>query len=134
MTGCERSSGVKLARRRHGGAHTPCIATRGMLKRNTGYGTIMAAWGERIGDIWGERTPFGAGSEWPERVDWNIAVPEGEVESWKPSACVLCSNGCGLEIAVKDGRIVGVRGRADDPGISNRRNRDGGLNRRKLAR
>ena len=30
------------------------------------------------------------------------------------SACVLCSNGCGLDIGVKDGRIVGVRGRAVD--------------------
>jgi anaerobic selenocysteine-containing dehydrogenase len=27
---------------------------------------------------------------------------------------VLCTNGCGLDIGVKDGRIVGVRGRADD--------------------
>jgi ferredoxin-nitrate reductase len=39
--------------------------------------------------------------------------PEG-VDRWVGSACVLCSNGCGLEIAVKDGRMVGVRGRADD--------------------
>jgi ferredoxin-nitrate reductase len=30
------------------------------------------------------------------------------------SACVLCSNGCGLDIAVRDGRIVGVRGRDQD--------------------
>lgn len=29
-------------------------------------------------------------------------------------ACVLCSNGCGCDITVKDGRIVGVRGRAED--------------------
>jgi anaerobic selenocysteine-containing dehydrogenase len=27
---------------------------------------------------------------------------------------VLCSNGCGLDIAVQDGRMVGVRGRAED--------------------
>jgi anaerobic selenocysteine-containing dehydrogenase len=27
---------------------------------------------------------------------------------------VLCSNGCGLDIAVRDGRMVGVRGRAGD--------------------
>ena len=26
----------------------------------------------------------------------------------------LCSNGCGMDIGVKDGRIVGVRGRAVD--------------------
>jgi anaerobic selenocysteine-containing dehydrogenase len=30
------------------------------------------------------------------------------------SACVLCSNGCALDIGVKDGRIVGVRGRSID--------------------
>ena len=30
------------------------------------------------------------------------------------SACLLCSNGCGMDIAVKDGRMVGVRGRATD--------------------
>ena len=30
------------------------------------------------------------------------------------SAAVLHSNGDGLDIAVKDGRIVGVRGRAED--------------------
>jgi anaerobic selenocysteine-containing dehydrogenase len=27
---------------------------------------------------------------------------------------VLCTNGCGLDIGVRDGRIVGVRGRSDD--------------------
>jgi anaerobic selenocysteine-containing dehydrogenase len=30
------------------------------------------------------------------------------------SACVRCSNGCGLDIAVAGGRMVGVRGRAGD--------------------
>ena len=30
------------------------------------------------------------------------------------SASVVCSNGCGLDIGVRDGRIVGVRGRAVD--------------------
>ncbi|MFL6043305.1 MAG: molybdopterin oxidoreductase family protein [Gaiellales bacterium] len=68
----------------------------------------------RIDDIWGDRTPFGVGSAWPERVDAHIVVPVDDVESWRRSACVLCSNGCGLELAVKDGRMVGVRGRADD--------------------
>ena len=29
-------------------------------------------------------------------------------------ACLLCSNGCGLDIAVKDGRMVGVRGLVED--------------------
>jgi ferredoxin-nitrate reductase len=68
----------------------------------------------RITNIWGERTPHAAGSDWPVRVDSMLAVAEDEVDSWHPSACVLCSNGCGLEIAVKDGRMVGVRGRAED--------------------
>lgn len=35
-------------------------------------------------------------------------------ERWVPSACVLCSYGCGIDIGVKDGRIVGVRGRESD--------------------
>jgi anaerobic selenocysteine-containing dehydrogenase len=37
-----------------------------------------------------------------------------EAERWVQSACVLCSNGCGVDIGLKNGRIVGVRGRAID--------------------
>jgi ferredoxin-nitrate reductase len=71
---------------------------------------------QRIDDIWGSRTPFGSGAAWPVRVDQHLVagVTEAEVDRWVRSACVLCSFGCGLEIAVKDERIVGVRGRADD--------------------
>ncbi|WP_053736829.1 molybdopterin oxidoreductase family protein [Nocardia sp. NRRL S-836] len=71
----------------------------------------------RIADVWGPRTPHGRGSDWPARVDLELAdgVTESDVDRWVPSACVLCSNGCGCDIAVKDGRMVGVRGRADDP-------------------
>jgi ferredoxin-nitrate reductase len=65
----------------------------------------------RITDVWGERTPFGVESEWPERVDEHT---ETAPERWVQSACVLCSNGCALDIGVADGRIVGVRGRAVD--------------------
>jgi anaerobic selenocysteine-containing dehydrogenase len=36
------------------------------------------------------------------------------VDRWVQSACVLCSNGCGCDIAVKDGKMVGIRGRAAD--------------------
>ena len=70
---------------------------------------------DRIADIWGSRTPHPAGSAWPVRVDRFLeqGVPEGEVE-WTRSACVLCSNGCGMDIGVHAGRIVGVRGRAGD--------------------
>lgn len=39
---------------------------------------------------------------------------ENEVDRWVGSASLLHSNGDVLDIAVKDGRIVGVRGRAVD--------------------
>src|SRR3954466_476387 len=70
----------------------------------------------RIADIWGTRTPFGQGEEWPSRVDTVLAdgFSEDDVERWVQSACVLCSNGCALDIAVAKGRIVGVRGREVD--------------------
>ena len=64
---------------------------------------------DSIADIWGERTPYHG--EWPVRVDEHITA---EPDRWVYSTCVLCSNGCGLEIGVKDKRIVGVRGRATD--------------------
>lgn len=48
------------------------------------------------------------------RSDINLGI-QGEPDAWVHSACILCSNGCGLDIAVKDGRIVGVRGAADHP-------------------
>src|SRR3954466_8064099 len=64
-----------------------------------------------ISDFWGERTPFRGQVEWPERVDYLVIE---DPERWVQSACVLCSNGCGVDIGVKQGRIVGVRGRAVD--------------------
>lgn len=45
------------------------------------------------------------------RTDINLAII-GEPDAWVHSACIRCSNGCRLDIAVKDGRIVGVRGSA----------------------
>ena len=71
---------------------------------------------DRITDVWGERTPFGGTGEWPVRVDEFLVkgVTEAHVERWVQSACVLCSNGCALDIAVAGGRIVGVRGRDVD--------------------
>ncbi len=70
---------------------------------------------DRIADIWGARTPHGPGTRWPARVDQFLTagVDESAV-TWRQSACVMCSNGCGMDVAVLDGRIVGVRGRADD--------------------
>jgi len=71
---------------------------------------------DRIADIWGERTPHAKGTVWPARVDLHLdeGLGEGDVDRWVQSACVLCSNGCGCDIAVKDGGMVGVRGRATD--------------------
>src|SRR5881394_3449390 len=69
----------------------------------------------RTVDVWGPRTAYGPGERWPARRDQHLAegVDPAEV-TWHQSACVLCSNGCGLDIGVSQGRIVGVRGRADD--------------------
>ncbi len=70
---------------------------------------------DRIQDVWGPRTPHSPGESWPARVERYLdeGVSESEVE-WHQSACVLCSNGCGIDIAVQDGRMVGVRGREQD--------------------
>src|SRR4051794_9541976 len=64
-----------------------------------------------VQDVWGDRTPFVGAEQWPERVDHRVTE---EPDRWVQSACVLCSNGCGVDIGVKDNRIVGVRGRASD--------------------
>ena len=71
---------------------------------------------QRIADPWGPRTPYGGGEAWPARVDMRLedGIAESDVDRWVPSASVLHSNGDAMDIAVKDGRIVGVRGRADD--------------------
>jgi ferredoxin-nitrate reductase len=72
------------------------------------YPTMMTT-RDSVTDIWGDRTPYRG--DWPTRVDQNLqAVPD----HWVQSACVLCSNGCGLDIGVKNGKIVGVRGRESD--------------------
>ncbi|WP_336660883.1 molybdopterin oxidoreductase family protein [Leucobacter sp. USHLN153] len=71
---------------------------------------------DRIADIWGTRTPYARDERWPVRVDQVLAegLADADVDRWVQSACVLCSNGCGIDIAVKDDRMVGVRGRATD--------------------
>ncbi len=71
---------------------------------------------DRIADIWGDRTPYAPGAVWPDRVDLHLedGVQPEDVDRWVRGACLLCSNGCGLEVAVAGGRIVGVRGRAED--------------------
>jgi len=71
---------------------------------------------DRIAEPWGTRTPYGPGEGWPVRVDAHLADGLGpdDVDEWHRSASILHSNGDALDIAVKDGRIVGVRGRAED--------------------
>ena len=66
---------------------------------------------DRVANPWGERQPNALGGDWSERVDEFL---EAEPERWVQSACVLCSNGCALDIGVAGGRIVGVRGRDVD--------------------
>jgi anaerobic selenocysteine-containing dehydrogenase len=71
---------------------------------------------DRIADPWGVRTPYSPGQPWPQRVDQFLEdglAPE-QVEAWVQSAAVLHSNGDGLDIGVREGRIVGVRGRSVD--------------------
>lgn len=71
---------------------------------------------DRVAHPWGERTPYGPGQHWPVRVDTHLAagVTEADVDRWVQTASILHSNGDGLDIAVKDDRICGVRGRAED--------------------
>jgi ferredoxin-nitrate reductase len=71
---------------------------------------------DRIENPWGERTPFGRGQPWPQRIDSLLAdgIREEDVDRWAQTASLLHSNGDAMDIAVRDGRIVGVRGRADD--------------------
>src|SRR3954447_15311411 len=71
---------------------------------------------DRIKQPWGTRTPYGPGEDWPVRVDEHYAagVAPEQVERWVPAASLLHSNGDAMDIAVLDGRIVGVRGKAGD--------------------
>src|SRR5947199_4408898 len=85
------------------------VAFTGGLARIIGVRSMRGE--ERTAEVWGERTPFASGGAWPARVDEYVTE---EPERWVQSACVLCSNGCGLDVGVRGGRIVGVRGRAED--------------------
>jgi anaerobic selenocysteine-containing dehydrogenase len=81
-----------------------------------GPGTSAVMDDDRIADPWGARTPYRAGQAWPARVDEQLAdgVRAQDVQGWVQSASLLHSNGDAMDIAVKDGRIVGVRGREVD--------------------
>ncbi|WP_030464387.1 molybdopterin oxidoreductase family protein, partial [Kitasatospora sp. NRRL B-11411] len=67
---------------------------------------------DRIAEPWGDRTPYAPGQPWPVRRD--SCLTAAEVDRWVPAASLLHSNGDAMDVAVRDGRIVGVRGRADD--------------------
>ncbi|MGY1771324.1 molybdopterin oxidoreductase family protein [Blastococcus sp. SYSU D00813] len=71
---------------------------------------------DRIAEPWGTRTPYGPGETWPTRVDSYLDgdLTEDDVDRWVQTASILHSNGDAYDMAVKDGRIVGVRGRAVD--------------------
>ena len=71
---------------------------------------------DRIAEPWGTRTPYGPGTSWPARTDTFLAdgVAPEEVDRWVQSATILHSNGDALDIAVRDGQMVGVRGRVED--------------------
>jgi anaerobic selenocysteine-containing dehydrogenase len=73
----------------------------------TGNGAMASR--DSIADVWGPRTPYVG--EWPTRPDIRATA---RVERWVSSVCVLCSTGCGMDIGVADGRMVGVRGRVTD--------------------
>jgi hypothetical protein len=82
----------------------------------TGTGGAGTPWLTASPTRGGPRTPYGPGEPWPARVDQFLAdgLDGSDVDRWAQSASVLHSNGDAMDIAVKDGRIVGVRGRAVD--------------------
>ncbi|NEV89410.1 nitrate reductase [Streptomyces tendae] len=71
---------------------------------------------DRIARPWGARAPYGRHGTWPARVDTYLAdgVEPGAVQRWVQSASILHSDGDAMDIAVADGRMVGVRGRDVD--------------------
>ncbi|WP_047757529.1 molybdopterin-dependent oxidoreductase [Geobacillus sp. ZGt-1] len=48
------------------------------------------------------------------REDMSVYT-QGEIDKWVYSTCGICSNGCGCYIAVKDNRIVGIKGNVRYP-------------------
>src|SRR4051794_4420632 len=97
-----------------GDAGVACMRVRlpGMSRAAVAEGAFMTE-RDRIAEPWGSRTPYAAGDPWPERVDAFLedGLSQEQVERWVPSASILHSNGDAMDIAVRAGRIVGVRGR-----------------------
>ncbi|MFI9568492.1 molybdopterin oxidoreductase family protein [Streptomyces rishiriensis] len=71
---------------------------------------------DRIANPWGGRTPYDRHRPWPTRVDSHLeaGVAPDQVQRWVQTASILHSDGDAMDVAVVDGRMVGVRGRADD--------------------
>lgn len=71
---------------------------------------------DRIAQPWGARTPYRRHEPWPARVDTHLAegVAPEDVERWVQTASILHSDGDAMDVAVVDGRMAGVRGRAQD--------------------
>ncbi|MFF2567378.1 molybdopterin oxidoreductase family protein [Streptomyces sp. NPDC058084] len=71
---------------------------------------------DRIAEPWGGRTPYGRHQQWPARQDTYLAggVSPDDVEQWVQTASILHSDGDAMDIAVRDGAMVGVRGRVVD--------------------
>jgi predicted molibdopterin-dependent oxidoreductase YjgC len=67
---------------------------------------------DSIVDPWGPRSPVGSGEPWSERVD-EFLLDGTKPDRWVQTASVLHS-GDAYDVAVQDGRLVGVRGRAGD--------------------
>lgn len=86
---------------------------------------------DRIENPWGGRTP----GEWPVRVDQVLedGLSENEVERRIQTASILHSNGDALDIAVKDGRIAGVRDRVNKGRLARLRNTNAGLEGERIA-
>jgi ferredoxin-nitrate reductase len=49
-----------------------------------------------------------------ERTDFNV-YSQGEIDKCVYSTCDICSIGCGCHIAIKDNKIVGVKGNGAHP-------------------
>ncbi|MFG2282800.1 molybdopterin oxidoreductase family protein [Streptomyces asoensis] len=71
---------------------------------------------DRIARPWGGRTAYPRHGAWPVRVDTRLddGVAPADVERWVRASSILHSDGDAMDIAVRDGRMVGVRGRAQD--------------------
>ncbi len=76
----------------------------------------MGEWVDRIAEPWGTRTPYGRHQPWPARQDMHLAegVRPDDVEQWVQTASILHSDGDAIDIAVRGGAMVGVRGRVVD--------------------